>query len=185
MNTGVIAEAIQSYGRFAEMLDVPYLVDADILAFTLPPGKEDAPLGHPNGKFYVASAEQSFLQMEKDGYEFIAGHPYMALTPCYRTEEVLDESHFNIFLKLELIEFYPSFGEVREYAEEMRYFFWTYYKVQTRIVETEIGLDVEDMNGLELGSFGTRLSPQGHPYIYATAIAEPRASMAINRRNHD
>lgn len=184
MNVAVIAQAIDYYGRFAEMLEVPYLVDADILAYTLPEGKEDRPLGHPNGKFYVASAEQSFLQMEKDGFEFSTDHPYMALTPCYRTEEELDDVHFNIFLKLEIIEFYPG-ASIKEYAETMRYFFWTYYKVQTQIIETDIGLDVEDMYGLELGSFGTRLSPQGHPYIYATAIAEPRASMAINRRNHD
>ena len=127
MNVAVIAQAIDYYGRFAEMLEVPYLVDADILAYTLPEGKEDRPLGHPNGKFYVASAEQSFLQMEKDGFEFSTDHPYMALTPCYRTEEELDDAHFNIFLKLEIIEFYPG-ASVKEYAETMRYFFWTYYK---------------------------------------------------------
>lgn len=181
MNGEVIANAIHYYGRYAQMIQVPYLVDADILAYTLPEGKEDRPLGHPNGRFYVASAEQSFLQMEKDGFEFTAEHPYMALTPCYRTEDVLDESHFNIFLKLELIEFYPKHGPMA-YARDMCNFLWTYYSLETRIVKTEIGFDVEDKYGLELGSFGMRNSPKGHPYMYATGIAEPRASIALNHR---
>lgn len=180
MNVAVIAQAIDYYGRFAQMLEVPYLVDADILAYTLPENKEDCPLGHPNGKYYVASAEQSFLQMEKDGFEFAAGNPYMALTPCYRTEENLDDTHFNIFLKLELIEFYPD-ATIEEYANAMRCFFSAYYGVKTYLVPTNIGVDVEDEYGLELGSFGMRESPKGHPYIYATGIAEPRASLAINR----
>lgn len=180
MDLGLMMKAVAFYGRTIEMISVPYLADPDILAFTCPPSVVDQRLTHFNGKQYVASAEQSFLQMEKDGFEFACANPYMALTPCYRTEPVLDSSHFNIFLKLEIFELYPlnrTSGDL-DYALLMQDFFLT-VGVKTEIVQTDIGYDVESMEGLELGSFGYRYTPEGHLYIYATGLAEPRASLAL------
>ena len=167
---------------------VPYLVDPDIMEFTCPPGVIDKRLTHFDGKQYVASAEQSFLQMEKegklDGDDLIP--PMLALTPCYRDEYILDEVHLNIFLKLEIFHYNPE--EVRGvnwayfWAESMQSFFAEEGLV-THIIATNIGYDVITEGGLELGSFGYRTSPKGVQYVYATGLAEPRASIAISEKN--
>lgn len=182
INLEVITSAISWWENddFSTYSDVPYLVDPDIMAFTCPPGVIDKRMTHYNGKQYVASAEQSFLQMEKDGnIPYIENKKYMALTPCYRDEEVLDEFHYNIFLKLELFVYHVVLEEEVDYglACELQSFFNT-YGMQTEIVRTDIGWDIE-YKGLELGSFGYRESPKGVLYVYGTGLAEPRASIAM------
>lgn len=165
---------------------VPYLVDPDIMAFTCPPGVIDKRLTHYDGKQYVASAEQSFLQMEKEGRLGSDQPPMMALTPCYRDESVLDDVHLNIFLKLEIFHYnpqaLPGVNWAYFWAESMQSFFAD-EGVWTHIVATEVGYDVLTKSDLELGSFGYRTSPKGVQYVYATGLAEPRASIAIEEWN--
>lgn len=168
---------------------VPMLVDPEIMAWTCPPGVIDRRLTHSDGRQYVASAEQSFLQLEKDGL-LKPGDKRQALTPCYRDEDNLDETHLNVFLKLELIEYHSVEGSrgicldhlAECLAHRMRQFF-EYRGLPVEVAETEIGYDVmyED---LELGSFGVRISPLGNLYIYGTGLAEPRASIAMQRHLH-
>lgn len=163
-------------------MKVPYLVDKDIMDFTCPDGAIDQRLTHFNGKQYVASAEQSFLQLEKDGKLDVASKPMIALTPCYRDEVILDDSHYSIFLKLEIMD-YDSFAPKLDtvyWANKMINFF-EYEGLITNLVETNIGYDVCTKCGLELGSFGYRVSPKGVPYVYGTGLAEPRASLAFER----
>lgn len=162
---------------------VPALVDPDVMAHTCPAGVTDSRLRGRGTDTVVASAEQSFLQLDKDG-ELKAGN-WMALTPCYREEPILDDVHLPVFLKLELIQisddanFYTR-SEAMYLAHKMQKFFKEFYAMPTKVIETEEGWDVmyED---LELGSFGVRRTMTGRSYIYGTGLAEPRASTALLR----
>lgn len=176
----LIRKAIDWYGADCRLAKVPYLVDPDIMDFTCPPGVIDQRLPHVDGRHYVASAEQSFLQLEKEGKIVIGDPPMLALTPCYRDELVLDDVHLNIFLKLEIFDYAPQ-GFVNYalfWAKKMVWFFKE-EGLHTHILKTDIGYDVMTEGGLELGSFGYRQSPRGVTYVYGTALAEPRASIAI------
>lgn len=162
---------------------VPALVDPDVMAHTCPAGVTDSRLRGRGTDTVVASAEQSFLQLDKDG-ELKAGN-WMALTPCYREEPILDDVHLPVFLKLELIQisddanFYTR-SEAMYLAHKMQKFFKEFYAMPTKVIETEEGWEVmyED---LELGSFGVRRTMTGRSYIYGTGLAEPRASTALLR----
>lgn len=180
IDLGLISRATEHYIQAGCYLtSVPYLVDSDIMDFTCPSGVIDKRLTHSNGKQYVASAEQSFLQMEKDVRIGIKQPPMMALTPCYRDESVMDDTHLNIFLKLEIFEYNPKGFAVHYYWADRMVEFFKKEGLNTRIVSTLDGVDVITEDHLELGSFGYRISPLGVPYVYATGLAEPRASMAI------
>lgn len=170
---------------------VPLLVDPDIMDHTCPPGATDKRLTHSSGKQHVASAEQSFLQLEKELR--IWDDQFMALTPCYRDESVLDDTHLNIFMKLELF-WYNPYGDLQEGLDEVveqACDFWKGNGVPVRTVQTDEGIDIlfgdgsfeihPEWGSTELGSFGIRKSPKGVTYIYGTALAEPRASQAVKR----
>lgn len=171
INTRLVMEALTHYSRLGyQPVEVPLLIDPDVSQFTSPSGKKD--LAHNNGQVYVASAEQSFYQLMKDG-ELGAGK-YMALTPCYRDEDTLDQTHLNIFLKLELFVVGDS-----DYIEVLTdaYSFFSQC-CESSIVQTEFGHDIES-GGVELGSYGTRVY-KGVSVCYGTGIAEPRLSYVIN-----
>lgn len=182
IDLALIHKATQWYmDKGCLLTSVPYLVDPDIMDSTCPEGVIDKRFTHVEGKQYVASAEQSFLQMEKDGKFTIDQSPMIALTPCYRDEAILDETHLNIFLKLEIFEYNPeSVSADYFWANEMRNFLWE-NGLNTQIKPTDLGFDVLDRFGLELGSFGYRVSPKGVKYVYGTGLAEPRASLAISK----
>lgn len=180
IDLALMQRAIEFYG--CKQMSVPYLVDSDIMDYTCPEGVIDKRLTHSNGKQYVASAEQSFLQLEKEGKIDLNSPSMMALTPCFRDESVLDDTHLNIFLKLEIFDYNcvdPKF-ESLYWANRMVEFF-DREGLGTTVVLTEIGYDVITLQGLELGSFGCRVSPKGVNYVYATGLAEPRASLALQR----
>lgn len=161
---------------------VPAMVSPEVMDFTCPPGVRDNRVYGEGGNCVVASAEQSFLQLEKDG-ELEPGE-WMAITPCYRDEMVLDEEHLPVFLKLELFRYSRKkvFMDAEAWilAERFREFLFEIHSLPTEIVKTEIGWDVvyED---LELGSFGVRETMRGYSYTYGTGLAEPRTSTALLR----
>lgn len=183
MSIEVIAQAHRWWGLWFKDKMVPALVDPDVMKHTCPAGVHDDRLYGAGTDTVVASAEQSFLQLEKDG-QLEPGN-WMALTPCYRDEPVMDETHLPVFLKLELMKltddtnFYTR-SEALWVATKMQKFFMEFYAMPTTILETEDGWDVmyED---LELGSFGVRRTMRGKSYIYGTGLAEPRASIALLR----
>lgn len=181
----VLMNAQAWWSRFFTNKTVPALVDPDVMDYTCPPGVIDTRLYGKYSSTVVASAEQSFLQLDKDGE--LEDGDWMALTPCYRDEPVFDDVHLPVFLKLELIRIVDDANfftrtEAMYLAHKMQKFFMEYYGMPTTLLETEIGWDVmyED---LELGSFGVRRSMTGRSYIYGTGLAEPRASIAISRFN--
>lgn len=185
IDLALIHKATQHYMKMGCWLaSVPYLVDPDIMDWTCPEGAIDKRLTHVSGKQYVASAEQSFLQMEKEDRIGIDQPPMLALTPCYRDEAVLDDTHLNIFLKLEIFSYDPSIMDEHYFWAHRMIQFFKYEGLSTSLIRTLDGVDVVTEDGLELGSFGYRVSPKGVPYVYGTGLAEPRASLAIAKGNN-
>lgn len=183
MSVEVITDAYAWWSKWFRAITVPALVSPEVMTHTCPIGVVDRRLRGEGTDTVVASAEQSFLQLEKEGT--LKPGDWMALTPCYRDEPVMDEIHLPVFLKLELIRlsddsnFYTR-SDAHSLAQKMTTFLMHQFNLPTEIVETEDGFDVmyED---LELGSYGVRRSLTGKSYIYGTGLAEPRTSIAIRR----
>lgn len=171
-------------------IEVPWLVSDEALMITHPKDKAVATqLG-----FYtniVGSAEQSFIQMMIDD-KLNAGQ-YITASPCFRNDPE-DKLHQRHFFKIELINVLPAEpGSGRRHSTESEVQFMalraldglyevTHYSEHDRfgIVRTHEGLDIT-LNGIEVGSYGYRTAVLGgcpRHWIYGTAIAEPRYSIA-------
>ncbi|UGO50276.1 hypothetical protein RGZ1_259 [Morganella phage vB_MmoM_Rgz1] len=130
---------------------------------------------------YVGSAEQSFIQMYEEG--LLKDGAYCAITPCHR-DEVLDETHLELFLKLELIvigknETNDVLGEaLRFFSQECGNSFIEIEPSGNRNDEMDIII-----NGIEVGSYGSDIMSDGKIYTYGTGLAEPRFSYAITKGN--
>ena len=173
VSTTKILKAIEYYSKLGyQLIDVPQCVDFDVSQHTKPEGVPE--LFHKGMKVYVASAEQSFLQLHKEG-KLLTGK-YMALTPCYRHEAILDDTHYSMFLKLELIDLgsEDSFSLMCDCFD----FFKIYLKNKIHFTLTDEGICTYDINceNTEVGSYGVRYTLDGTPYVYGTGIAEPRFS---------
>lgn len=159
------------------MIDVPQCVDFDVSQHTKPEGLPE--LFHRGMKVYVASAEQSFLQLLKEGK--LPNGKYMAVTPCYRHEPYLDDTHYSMFLKLELI--VVGSDDVSNVVEDSFNFLSEY--MECNVVTTNEGVDTKDiitLQGDELGSYGVRKTLDNTPYVYGSGIAEPRLSMCMQKQ---
>lgn len=189
INTGAILMAMEyweeQWGFSA--VSVPMCVSNDAMKATCPLNAKDYRYEHYDSsgtRYYVASAEQSFIQRILDG-NMADNARYMALTPCYRGDEA-DATHYDIFLKLELFA-YPKTDDKNSaemeacelaFAAKDLFVKLGLDESKLEVVDTLIGYDVMYDEKLELGSYGGRLDPNGRWYIYATGIAEPRFSMA-------
>jgi hypothetical protein len=181
INTKLIQAALNFYQRNDFVLaTVPMLVDKKYANFTKPIDKDiELDLKH-NGKHYVASAEQSFLELYDKG-NLNKNMKYAALTPCYRQEDILDNTHFNIFIKLELIIFVNNYEEAKIYLCDFigkAKFFFSYY-AKIKVKEERINKDQIDLvsaQETELGSYGIRQALNGDYYVYGTGLAEPRTT---------
>lgn len=175
IDTFAIADALRFYGSCGfQSARVPMLVDPDVSALTKPEGLDE--VYHPSGKVYVASAEQSFIQLWKDGELLTPGTSWMALTPCVRMEEQ-DESHLTTFLKLELM--IVGLDDVELTLEPALRFFQG-YDPDAYVIQTNDGYDIE-IGGIEVGSYGVRHMLDGTSYVYGTGVAEPRLSYALKQ----
>lgn len=184
ISTTKILEAIEHYKKCGyKLIDVPQCVDFDVSQHTKPTGVPE--LFHRGMKVYVASAEQSFIQLHKEGK--LQNGKYMALTPCYRHEAILDDTHYSMFLKLELINIIGVSNEVMNkdcvmsMIADASYFFHKHLLTTSK--RTEEGIFTFDIlaqnTKTELGSYGVRKMLDGTAYIYGTGIAEPRFSMSL------
>jgi hypothetical protein len=179
ISTALIIEAVNHYTTLGyKVIDVPQCVDFDVSQHTKPEGVPE--LFHRGMKVYVASAEQSFLQLHKEGK--LPDGKYVAMTPCYRHEALLDDTHFSMFLKVELI----SVGEkcscdLRRDASAF-FLYKGVFSVAVKTTEEEDSWDLESSCGVELGSYGVRYTLDGTPYTYGTGVAEPRFSAVMNKR---
>lgn len=169
INTCILIDAINYYTSLGyKPISVPMLVESSINALTTPKGVECKK--HLDLE-YVGSAEQSFLQMIKN--RELENGKYFAITPCQRGD-LPDESHLEIFLKLELICIGEDCSE--RVVKEALQFFKKYGDFN--IVNTNIGFDIENPRGVEVGSYGVR-EFFGVKYTYGTGVALPRISYAL------
>ena len=168
IDCSLLLEAMQYYKKLGYTpLSCPMLVDRDIINITLPEGK--IARGY-NGKYYVGSAEQSFYQMIKDGFR--PEGKYMLITPCER-DEVEDDYHFGIFLKVELVSNKVSYQSILE--DVLGFYKLKGYDV--KVVREGLGKDIL-MGDIEVGSFGSR-KYLGESVSFGTGLALPRISQAI------
>lgn len=178
ISTNIIAHAIKHYSGLKYVsIDVPLVVDLDVIEYTKP--KDRSALLHPNGKAFVGSAEQSFLQLIKNGMIF--PNKVFAITPCHRDESpnTRPDEIYEIFLKGELFIQHPCYEML---MDDAYHFFKSYTKIE--IIETDIGHDIiHSKSGIELGSYGKRtviINGDKVTYSYGTGFAEPRLSYCLS-----
>lgn len=170
INWSNLAKALDYYKTHSfKYIEVPWAVPTHIMQITYPfDYKFKTELGDP-----VASGEQSFLYLQFE--QGLNPGKYMTITPCFRDEEET-EFNFRQFMKLEL---YVTDNVSKDHLMKI-------INICYSFLGTLFGacLELKDMGngsfdimckGIELGSYGIR-EHNGHKWIYATGIAEPRAS---------
>ncbi|AZU98611.1 hypothetical protein [Acinetobacter phage AbTZA1] len=174
INLPQLLRAIEFYKKLGyKAISAAQCVPIAAINKTIPDGA--VPKAHDEDNFYVGSAEQSFYDLMSK-YATI-GNPisptgkYMMLTPCQRNESVIDDSHLEIFLKLELISF------ERTCVLDALAFFRSEGLKDAMVIETDKGLDIE-YKGIELGSYG-KTTHEDEIVYFGTGIAMPRISYAI------
>lgn len=176
-------KAIEFYkSRGYEMISAPMCVTKKAIMETLPDNR--FPKEHMDGLYYVGSAEQSMYQiiLESSKNTRFSGS-YMMLTPCQRDEDP-DETHFEIFLKLELVSF-----DNKDILTDVFDFYLKQYVLMcdlerngrtlrdVEIVKTKTGSDIT-INGVEVGSFGKHTLNKNE-MKFGTGLALPRYTQAI------
>lgn len=170
-------------------VDLPWVVPKAFSDATRPEGSRDITTLHGS---FVASGEQSFLQLWDAGL-LPAGAPgYIGWTPCLR-DDVLDETHQHGFMKVEW--FVPA--EPDEPAPQWSPRLHALLALQTALFRALarntgrplaaplwrclIGPEQVDLmvGGLEVGSYGRR-NFNGRPYFYGTGLALPRFTQALD-----
>jgi aspartyl/asparaginyl-tRNA synthetase len=189
----LLGEAVEYYtARGFKYIEVPWIVSKEADYATKPDtarafecilvGKSN----HYSVGDFVASAEQSFLQMMFDGD--LPKGKYCAVTPCFRDDEP-DEIHLRNFMKLELIDTQDvDIESMWRMMRCARYFFEKY--VNTRIEPiNEIQFDIVTQgHNIELGSYGLRSHTRKvldaqfkYDWVYGTGIALPRFNIAWDK----
>lgn len=195
-----LIDAIHYYERAGfKWLDVPWAVEREAILMTRPAHIRTEPMGYDvdyegwNPKKHlhpVASAEQSFLQMQMDAIakgERMTGS-YVTMTPCFRNEPVIDEIHLPYFLKVELISWDKTTGEdLSKMVAGARLLFEDHLWVDVVVNKDidPIGVQAWDIishhSGIELGSYGIRQHERVGRWLYGTGLAEPRFSIALEK----
>lgn len=180
IDAGLIYKAMEFFKSCGyEFISVPYVVNKDIVGYTLPEGRE----AHAHGEYgyYVGSAEQSIYQLIEDGG--VLPKKCLAITPCQRDESILDESHLEIFLKIELISFDLGFDH-RNIRDDVLNFYdsLNIANITTVVQDDNVSYDI-NINDVEVGSYGYRWF-KNVLVSYGTGLALPRLEYAINKGKH-
>lgn len=183
----ILTNALAYYGEKYKLIDVPYIVDVDVSAETKPTFVED--LHHNKDKVYVGSGEQSFIQLMKENK--LSEGKFMCLTPCYREESVLDDTHLKMFMKLELIDYRYKWSQRDDFMAEnlvalsdMLLNVDNFYKNnisaydKIEIIKSDANQYDILINDFEVGSYGIRETSYGQ-FIYGTGLALPRFNQSI------
>lgn len=161
-------------------VEVPWWTSLEVNHITKPEAVRHIPDYYLplNDKVLVASAEQSFLALAKEG-KLPLGR-LQATTPCFRNELNEDALHKQYFMKTELI----RTRNVDDIAlESMISDALGFFELVVpdpyglAVVKTPDGFDIE-YKGVELGSYGIRSCPF-LDWVFGTGVAEPRLSTAI------
>lgn len=168
INWRLLGDAVVYYERLGyKYVEVPYVVPEEIIRLTLPPQYDADEV--PGLGCLVGSAEQSLLSMDlPDG-------SYLAVSPCFRPEPVLNEFYQRHFMKVELFQLggYMNPMQMLLHAQD---FMSGYAKVD--VIRTDQGKDLV-VDGVEVGSYGFRESG-GRKWACGTGLALPRFSVAKN-----
>jgi seryl-tRNA synthetase len=153
-----------------QYLELPWYAPTEIMHITYDgPYRFKTELGDP-----IGSAEQAFLHVQFN--QGLKPGKYVALTPCFRDEEETDWN-FKQFAKVELyITDDVSQRNLMETIVTCQGLLYGAVKAEMEVVKMpDDSYDIK-CKGIELGSYGMR-EHNGHKWIYATGIAEPRTSM--------
>lgn len=167
------------------IVEAPWEVEREVNEITKPSDKRHLQLYPGSGNALVASAEQSFLQLRKDGK--LPNGSYQAITPCFRADDV-DSTHQRMFVKLELIVISDQplneFNVHTTWYDAELFFKSQGLEVTTRTTnEAQFSRDIEcAKTGIELGSYGMRYHPDIGYWVYGTGIAEPRFGIVQNKQ---
>lgn len=148
------------------------------------------PLNSQDDSNFVASGEQSFLQLILDGK--LPKGKWQTFTPCYRPYDSIDDGlHYTQFYKLELI--------VTDFSVELENLIQSVidklkkYDLNCRIVQTKddirsceskcsYDIEVETNQGfIEFGSYGIR-KYKDIDWIYGTGLALPRFQYILEHK---
>lgn len=154
-------------------IDLEWIVDSEISSITKPSLKKSFFLEE---KELVASGEQSFIQLMKEG-KLIPGK-YCGITPCFRDDQE-DYLHSKYFMKVELINTVnvdnKSLMEIIDCAKN---FFSNFLEVKVVKLEDYLYDIVDAKTGFELGSYGIR-EYDNLKWVFGTGLAEPRLSKVL------
>lgn len=175
----VLGEAMRFYeAKGYRPVDLPWFQPLEILSITC--ADKDRILAVDGFGGLVGSAEQSFLAADLAGT--LGRGRFVACTPCFRNEPVVDRTHRIGFMKVEL---YANEGDLETEASRMldlaRRFMETVSGMAIDVEATEEGRDLS-LGGVEVGSYGTRrFGPVA--WTYGTGVAEPRFTTAARMRS--
>nr|WP_250808374.1 hypothetical protein [Neorhizobium tomejilense] len=172
-----LARALAFYGsRGFLQCELDWHARPDICALTCPDPDRMYPfVNDHNEDVLVGSAEQSFMQSQWKGY--LPAGRYVSITPCFRREDKVSETHKRYFMKVELYASCDANPETAlEFAHIAREFMQGETDQHVDLVTTREGYDLE-IGGIEVGSYAARQAA-GMSWTCGTGLAEPRFTTA-------
>jgi hypothetical protein len=162
----LLGKAVAFYASLGyKYVEVPYCVPHETIRLTLPAQYEPdyvAGLG-----CLVGSAEQSLLSLDlPDG-------SYMAVSPCFRPEPVLNAFYQRHFMKVELLQLGDDMNPIRM-LHDARQFMTAFANLE--VLTTAEGWDLT-VGGVEVGSYGFREAGDRR-WACGTGLALPRFDVA-------
>ena len=174
--------------RGYDYTEAPWFVSIEAMQATFVPKDRKEPLElRYVSEVPVASGEQSLVHMLLKGDQ-PKGRKFQTITPCFRDEPIINETHRKFFMKLELMHLSNSVYDLEQMIDCAFKFFNQYTFDHNRdalkIVSTAYQTYDIEFEGIELGSYGIRRHDHIGPWIYGTGVAEPRFSVALNKFLH-
>ncbi len=188
----IISRAISFFeSKKYSYIEVPWIVSSSTITITQPASFPDI----LDDRSFVASGEQSFLQLIIDGK--LKYGKYCCVTPCYRPLDNLNDGlHFETFSKVELINYINETSlsddgsdhlqslvdnitkDAKKFMERERH--ETLQIVSTtdeerRFCKTYFSRDIISKKfSIELGSYGYRTCAEVGSWVFGTGVAVPR-----------
>lgn len=182
--------ALEYYKRLGyTYIDLPWTVPEWVSNLTKPVDRRNLYLFGQHQSCLVASAEQSFLY--KLIKEELPEGKYVGITPCFRDEEVLDSTHGNYFMKIELFStLNVSVYALNNLIHDCKRFFEGFIPTEIELTNTDTYVIKTTFSNIELGSYGINMKNIPMPnftykeisWMYGTGLAEPRFSIALQYR---
>jgi hypothetical protein len=169
-----LARAVEFYSAKGFLnVELNWHAPLDVCAITCP---DEGRMYKFDNEYLVGSAEQSFMSAQLKG--MLPETRYVAITPCFRREPILSETHLRTFMKVELFAAHQSSDELAyEFALVAAEFMKGETSQSVEIVKTVEGYDLE-IGGIEVGSYAARKA-RGMEWTCGTGLAEPRFSVAV------